>query len=71
MEEEFGRPRARQIADHHVFAELGGTTANDALEVGVDPKAVWRAVCDEMDVPHDRRLGRDRPLRHGGSAVGI
>ncbi|MBM4608354.1 DUF3046 domain-containing protein [Rhodococcus hoagii] len=35
--------------------ELGGKTAADAIEAGVDPKAVWRALCDEFDVPAQRR----------------
>ena len=63
MDEEFGRPRARLLADHHVFPELNGQTAQEALESGREPKAVWEAVCDAMDVPAGRRLGKDRPLR--------
>ncbi len=63
MDEEFGRPRARLLADHHVFPELGGRSAQEALDLGREPKVVWDAVCEAMDVPPERRLGKDRPLR--------
>lgn len=33
-------------------------TADDALDRGVSPAAVWEALCNEMRVPHARRYGR-------------
>ena len=36
-------------------AQLGGRTVDEALETGIDPRAVWRAVCEEYDVPPARR----------------
>jgi hypothetical protein len=59
MHDEFGEIRAGSLARDHVFAELGGLTANQAIESGVDPKRVWDVVCVAYDVPPDRRLGRD------------
>jgi hypothetical protein len=59
MHDEFGEMRAGSLARDHVFAELGGLTANQAIESGVDPKRVWDVVCVAYDVPPDRRLGRD------------
>jgi hypothetical protein len=59
MEGEFGAARAGSLARDHVFAELGGRTAEQAIEAGIDPKNVWRAVCDAYDVPPARRLGAD------------
>ncbi|MGQ0577187.1 MAG: DUF3046 domain-containing protein [Pseudonocardia sp.] len=55
MDEEFGSMRAASLARDHVLAELGGRTVEDALEAGVDPRTVWRAVCAAFDVPPSRR----------------
>lgn len=55
MEGEFGPARAASLARDHVLADLGGRTVEDALEVGIDPRTVWRAVCEAFDVPPSRR----------------
>lgn len=52
---EFGAVRAASLAHDHVFAELGGRTVEQALEVGIEPREVWLAVCDAYDVPPARR----------------
>ena len=63
MEDEFGSGYAYHLASSAVLAAVGGRTAEEALRAGVDPRDVWFAVCDLQDVPHERRLGRDRPIR--------
>lgn len=55
MASEFGDARAAMIARDHVFADLGGRTADDALAAGLPPQQIWRAVCDAFDVPPERR----------------
>jgi hypothetical protein len=55
IEDEFGPVRAASLARDHVFADLGGRTVEQALEAGIDPRTVWRAVCDAFDVPVSRR----------------
>ena len=55
MDEEFGPVRAASLARDHVFAELDGRTVEQALEAGVGPRDVWRAVCEAYDVPPQRR----------------
>jgi hypothetical protein len=55
MSDEFGPVRANSLAADHVLADLGGRTVNQALEEGVDPKDIWRAVCAALDVPSERR----------------
>ncbi|AHI00064.1 DUF3046 domain-containing protein [Kutzneria viridogrisea] len=55
MAEEFGEVRSEMLARDHVFAALGGRTADEALEAGLDAKRVWQAVCDAFDVPAERR----------------
>ena len=55
MNGEFGPVRAAAVARDHVFAQLGGRTAVQALEAGIGPRAVWKAVCEAYDVPPARR----------------
>jgi hypothetical protein len=55
MDGEFGPARAAAVARDHVFSELGGRTVEQALEAGIDPRDVWRAVCEAYDVPPKRR----------------
>jgi Protein of unknown function (DUF3046) len=55
MVKQFGPAYAESVAADHVIAGLGGTTVRDALSGGADPKEVWRAVCDEFDLPARER----------------
>jgi hypothetical protein len=55
MADEFGAVRAEMLARDHVLAALGGRTVDQALEAGMPPKEIWRAVCDDFDVPAERR----------------
>ncbi len=55
MDDEFGEVRAATISADHMFASLGGTTVDGAIEQGIDPKVIWQAVCEEFDVPESRR----------------
>jgi len=55
MAEEFGMARAEMMASMHVFADLGGRTVDQALEAGIEPKTIWRVVCEALDVPAERR----------------
>ena len=55
MDDEFGAARAAAVSRDHVLADLGGRTVEEALEAGVDPRRVWRAVCDAYEVPRARR----------------
>ena len=49
---------------------LGDRTAQAALADGVEPRDVWHALCDELDVPDERRWGTGRrraaPPRRAG-----
>jgi hypothetical protein len=55
MTDEFGEYRAASIARDHVFAELGGRTADEALAAGMPAQRIWQAVCDTYEVPAERR----------------
>ncbi|MGI8696937.1 MAG: DUF3046 domain-containing protein [Mycobacteriales bacterium] len=52
---QFGSAYADTVARDYVFRVLGGRTVDQAIEAGVDPKVVWRAVCEEFDVPPSQR----------------
>ncbi len=66
VNEEFGPAYAASLARDHTLSSLGSRTATEALAAGVAPRAVWVALCDDMDVPSERRLGPDlrQPPRH-------
>lgn len=51
MNQQFGEGYAESVAKDFVIADLGGRTAVQALDAGVDTRAVWRAVCATFDVP--------------------
>lgn len=55
MELHLGPAYARVWADSHVMSALGGRTVTEALDAGVAPKAVWRAVHAERDLPASER----------------
>lgn len=42
--EHFGENWAPSYAKDFVFAELGGQTIDQALEMGMEPADIWRAV---------------------------
>ncbi|KGN34674.1 histidine kinase [Knoellia sinensis KCTC 19936] len=65
MNDEFGETYAPTLARDHVLGVLGGRTVMQALDEGVHPRIVWLALCEDMDVPQERRLGRDVTSRHG------
>ena len=54
VEGEFGPVRAASMLVDHVLTGLGGRTAMQAIEDGVDPRDVWRALCADFDVPRDQ-----------------
>jgi len=55
MERHLGPAYAASWARDQVLGSLGGRTVQEALEAGVDPKAVWRAVCDALELPARER----------------
>ena len=65
MNDEFGEAYAGSLARDHVLGALGGRTVLEALEQGEPPRAVWEALCDDMDVPPERRLGRSVRVARG------
>ena len=50
----FGAAYGASVLADHVPTGLGGRTAEQAIEDGVDPREVWRALCVDFDVPRDQ-----------------
>jgi hypothetical protein len=59
VETEFGRVQGRTLTRDHVIGVLGHRTAEQSLADGQDPRRVWWALCDDFDVPSERRWGQD------------
>jgi hypothetical protein len=57
LAEEFGESAGATVARDVVVGVLGNLTANEALASGMEPKVVWAALCEAMDVPVHRRHG--------------
>ena len=55
LEQTLGPAYARSWAEQHVLRQLGGRTVLEALAAGEQPKAVWRAVWDDLDLPARER----------------
>ncbi|WP_459611611.1 DUF3046 domain-containing protein [Corynebacterium urogenitale] len=58
MNGEFGGAKTAWILDSHVLASHGQPAA-ELIEQGVDLRDVWRALCEDFDVPEERQLGED------------
>lgn len=54
VEAQFGPVRGASMLVDHVLMRLGGRTAQQAIEDGVDPREVWWALCADFDVPRDQ-----------------
>ncbi|GAA2989190.1 hypothetical protein JOD63_001701 [Microbacterium terrae] len=59
VEDEFGA-RGPSLVFDLVLPAVGGRTAERALSDGVPPREIWLALCDETDVPAQRRFGVGR-----------
>ncbi|GAA4824468.1 DUF3046 domain-containing protein [Nocardioides caeni] len=55
MEAHLGASYAPVWADQFVMSELGGLTAREALDAGIAPVRVWRAVWAALGLPASER----------------
>lgn len=55
MHEHFGEAYAESLARDHVIDALGSRTIEQALADGIGAKEVWRAVCEDFDLPATAR----------------
>lgn len=59
--DEFGEGYGAVVTRDLVLRVLGGKTAEEALAAGIAPRDVWLALCEETDVPPERRYGVGLP----------
>jgi hypothetical protein len=57
--DEFGA-RSSALTTDLVLPAIGHRTAAQAIAAGIAPREVWLALCEEMDVPAERRYGAGR-----------
>ena len=50
METQFGSAYAHSVAADYRIPTLG-STVDKAIADGIDPKLIWRAVCDAFELP--------------------
>lgn len=55
MDDALGSSYSRIWADQQVLSELEEQTVSQALESGVAPKQVWRAVWARLELPLNQR----------------
>jgi hypothetical protein len=54
VEAQFGPARGASLLVDHALTRFGGRSAAQAIDDGVDPREVWRALCADFDVPRDQ-----------------
>lgn len=54
VEAQFGPVRGSSLLVDYVLTRLGGRTPAQAIDEGIDPRDVWRALCVDFDVPRDQ-----------------
>jgi hypothetical protein len=50
----FGAAYGASVLADHVLTGFEGRTGAQAIEDGVDPRDVWRALCVDFDVPREQ-----------------
>ena len=55
LEDALGPAYAASWARQYVMSDLGGRTAQEALDAGVSPKEVWAAVWSALGLPARER----------------
>ena len=59
--DEFGSGYGQALLSDLVLGELGGRTAQDALNAGTPAREVWFALCRETGVPQSHWYGAGKP----------
>ena len=61
--DEFGAAHGQSLVHDFVLASLDDSTADQALARGIEPRVVWFALCEALEVPASRRWGKEPPKR--------
>jgi hypothetical protein len=57
VRDEFGYEFSQVLLADQALISLNDLTAHQALERGVDPEIVWRAICNDLQIPKERWAG--------------
>ncbi|WP_297081959.1 DUF3046 domain-containing protein [uncultured Demequina sp.] len=57
IDDVFGEAYSATLARELALDALDSRTCREALDEGVAPRDVWHALCEQMDVPQERRDG--------------
>lgn len=60
VDEVLGPVQGRSLVRELHLAGLDDRTAQQGLDGGEEPRTVWHALCDELQIEEDRRWGGDR-----------
>lgn len=58
MTDEFGASHSAVLLADYSIASLAGLTGEQAIASGVDPREVWLALCQALEVPKERWAGK-------------
>ncbi|MGN6409287.1 MAG: DUF3046 domain-containing protein [Curtobacterium sp.] len=58
VDQVFGDAYGAVVTRDVVLEELGGRSAAEALDAGIDARRVWEALCESQDVPLEMRHGK-------------
>jgi hypothetical protein len=61
IQDEFGSGYGQALMTDLVLGELGGRTAQQALDAGLPPREIWLALCRETGVPQSHWYGAGKP----------
>jgi hypothetical protein len=71
VDEVLGRAQGPVLLTQLRLGALDDRTAEAALADGADPRDVWHALCDELEIPDSQRWGTGRrrttPPRRAGA----
>ena len=59
VDEVLGSAHGRELTRELVLRGLDQRTAMQALDVVVEPRTVWHALCDELEISENDRWGAD------------
>jgi hypothetical protein len=65
LADEFGSEYAAVLLRDLSLTELGDLTGQKALDSGIEPKAIWQAICLAQNVPAERWHGLNKKPRDG------
>lgn len=55
MQQALGEGYAPTYAEQFVLGDLGGRTVREALDAGLPPREIWRAVATALELPPNAR----------------